>query len=230
MSAVAYYEPYRLPAGLLALAVHGAFFALLYFGFTWQTLPAASMSVELWPSLPDEVVAAPEPVKVEEAAPAEVAPQPVKPEIVLPAKRKLEVKPVPEKPQPKQVASKAVEMKPDTRIADQQAAEAARVRAEQAAEKGKIVNEYMAKIQAKIRRNIVELPEFAKQDIRAVFRITLLPGGAVLKVELQKSSGNEAYDKAAERAIFKSDPLPLPPDVQLFKLFRELKLGVKPTE
>jgi colicin import membrane protein len=60
--------------------------------------------------------------------------------------------------------------------------------------------------------------------------VTLLPGGAVLKAELKKSSGNAAYDDAVERAILKSDPLPLPPDVQLFNRFRELDLVFKPAE
>ena len=32
-------KPFQLPAGILALAVHGAFFALLYLGFAWQTRP-----------------------------------------------------------------------------------------------------------------------------------------------------------------------------------------------
>jgi colicin import membrane protein len=47
---------------------------------------------------------------------------------------------------------------------------------------------------------------------------------------LKKSSGNVAYDNAVERAILKSDPLPMPPDVQLFNRFRELNLVFKPTE
>lgn len=229
MSAVAYYEPYRMPAGLLALAVHGAFFALLYFGFTWQTLPAASMSVELWQSLPDEVAAAPEPVKVEEVAPVEPAPQPVEPEIVLPAKKKIEIKPAPVKPLPKPVTSKPVEIKPDTRIADQQAAEAARVRAEQSAAIGRVVDEYIAKIVTKVRRNIVMPPDVVN-DARAEFAVTLLPGGTVLNARLLKSSGNAAYDNAVERAIIKSQPLPLPSDAAMFNRFRELKLNFKPVE
>lgn len=228
MSAVAYHEPYRLSAGLLALAVHGAFFALLYFGFTWQTLPAASMSVELWQSLPDEVITPPAPAKVEEVASAEPVPQPVKPDIVLPTKQKLEIKPVTVKP----VASKPVESTPDTRIADQQAeqaAQAARERAEQAAAIGRVVDEYISKIVTKIRRNIVMPPDVAN-DARAEFGVTLLPGGSVLNTRLLKSSGNGAYDNAVERAIIKSQPLPLPPDPALFNRFRELKLGFKPAE
>jgi colicin import membrane protein len=58
--------------------------------------------------------------------------------------------------------------------------------------------------------------------------VTLLPGGAVLKADLIKSSGYPAYDDAVERAILKSDPLPVPPDVQLFGRFRQLDLVFKP--
>ena len=100
-------------------------------------------------------------------------------------------------------------------------------RTEQAAANGRVVDEYKAKIQAKIRSNIVEPPDVA-QDARAEFLVTLLPGGAVLKAELKKSSGNRAYDDRVERAILKSDPLPLPQDVQLFNRFRELDLVFKP--
>lgn len=228
MSAAAYHEPYRLPAGLLALAMHGVFFALLYFGFTWQTLPPATMSVELWHDLPDQAVAQPAPEKVEEVVPEEPVPPP-KPEIALPAKKKPEPRPVAPKPQPKPVASKPVESRPDTSAADQQAAQAARERAEQAAAIGRVVDEYVARIVAKIRRNIV-LPPGVANDARAEFAVTLLPGGTVLNARLLKSSGFDAYDNAVERAIIKSQPLPLPPDPAMFNRFRELKLGFKPTE
>jgi len=53
MSAIVYREPYRLSAGILAVVVHGAFFALLYFGFAWQVQSSVALSVELWQSLPD---------------------------------------------------------------------------------------------------------------------------------------------------------------------------------
>jgi len=120
MNAAVYSEPYKLPAGILAVAVHGAFFALLYFGFTWQTLSPATMSVELWQSLPDKVVVALPPVappvepKIEKVAPPAQPQEVVKPEIVLPEK------------------------KPDTRLAEQQAARekadrVAREKAEQVA-------------------------------------------------------------------------------------------------
>ena len=246
MSATVYYEPYRLPAGILALVVHSMFFALLYFGFNWnrQASSPATMSVELWSSLPEEVVAPPVNPKVEEVVPP---PQEkiVEPDIVMPEKKKAAIKPVETKPEKKKPVPRPVEgvkHKPDTqkiaeqnlnaRIADQQAAsvQAERIRQdEQAAANGRVVDEYKAKIQAKIHRNVVMPPDVAN-DARAEFLVTLLPGGAVLKAELKKSSGNAAYDDAVERAILKSDPLPLPPDVQLFNRFRELDLVFKPAE
>ena len=92
-----------------------------------------------------------------------------------------------------------------------------------------IVNEYKAKIVTKIRRNIVKPPD-VPDNARAEFRVTLLPGGTVLSAELKKSSGNAAYDNAVERAILKSQPLPLPADVAMFNRFRVLLLVFKPAE
>jgi hypothetical protein len=45
---------------------------------------------------------------------------------------------------------------------------------------------------------------------------------------LVKSSGIQAYDDAAARAILSAEPLPVPTDVSLQKMFRELKLSIKP--
>jgi colicin import membrane protein len=169
----------------------------------------------------DEVVPPPQPQKV------------IEPDIALPDKKKIVPKPAPVKPEPKkQEPVKRVAPKRDTSAEDQIAREqAARDQAirDQAATTGRVVDEYVAKIQGKIRRNIVMPPNVA-DDARAEFLVTLLPGGTVLKAELKKSSGSVAYDNAVERAILKSQPLPLPADVAMFNRFRELKLGFKPTE
>jgi colicin import membrane protein len=240
MSAVVYREPYQLPAGLLALAVHGVFFALLYFGFSWQTEPPVTMSVELWQSLP-EIAPAPPAEAEKVVAPPEKVVEVIKPDIVVPDKKpekKPEVKPpekLPEKkpevkPVAKPEAKKPAESKkvaiPQPSAAEQQAA---RDRAEQEAAIGRVVDEYTSKISSKIRRNIVEPPGVAN-DARAEFLVIVLPGGRVLPPRLLKSSGNAAYDDAVERAILRSEPLPLPADAGLFSRFRELKLGFKPVE
>ena len=249
MNSAVYHEPYQLPAGILALAVHGVFFALLYFGFSWQSMPLEMMSVELWQSLPETIEVPVEKPRVEEVA-QQALPEKIeqpeivqpKPDIVLPDKKKpvlssvegVEPKRVKKNPAKKKVDAKPVARKPieqelaeqdqEARIAEQQAE---RERAEQAAAKGRVVNEYKAKIQNKITINIV-MPPGVPDDALAVFRVTLLPGGAVLNVEMKKSSGNTAYDNAVERAILKSDPLPLPPDPVMFKDFRILELKFQP--
>lgn len=235
MSATAYYdEPNKLPAGVLALLVHGVFFALLYFGFSWQTLPPATLSVELWQSLPDTVAAPPavekvEPPKIEEVVPP---PQPeIKPDIVLPDKKKVEVKPVEEikKPKAKPEVQKLTIPLAEQRAAREKAEQEAREKASQAAAIGRVVDDFRGKIAAKIRSRIVLPPDVA-DDARAEFLVTVLPGGSVLPPKLIKSSGNAAYDDAVERAILKSQPLPLPPDSAIYNKFREMKLGFRPKE
>lgn len=89
------------------------------------------------------------------------------------------------------------------------------------------VAEYKAKIIAKVRRNIVMMPDIP-YNVTAEFYVTLLPGGMVLKAELTKPSGSAAYDSAVERAIKKAEPFPLPPDVTLFDMFRELRINFSP--
>lgn len=242
MSAMVYQEPNQLTAGMLALAVHVAFFALLYFGFSWQTQMPEVMSVELWQSLPDVTPAPPVVTKVEKVIEPTPQPEVIKPDIVIPDKKpekKIEVKPVvkPEIKQPEKSKVKPDVKKPEeakkaaVQPAQPSAAEqqAARDQAAQQAATGRVVDEYISKIRSKIRNNIVMPPDVAN-DARAEFLVTLLPGGRVMNARLAKSSGNATYDNAVERAILKSDPLPLPADAGLFNRFRELKLGFKPTE
>jgi colicin import membrane protein len=244
MSATVHHEPHRVPAGILALAVHSIFFALLYFGLNWNRhayLPA-TMSVQLWSGLPDDTVTPAAAPRVE----AVVPPQPEKiaqPDIVIPERKKsVPVPPKesePEQKKPVPQAARVAKPRPEkakapktSKEAEQQAALQKAEQARQAAQAeaiGQVVDEYQAKIQAKIRRNIVMPPDVAK-DARAEFMVTLLPGGSVLNAERVKSSGNAAYDDAVERAILKSDPLPVPPDVTLFDRFRKLDLVFKPTE
>lgn len=45
-------EPGKLPAGLLALAVHAAFFALIVFGVSWNVKEPDPIAVEVWSALP----------------------------------------------------------------------------------------------------------------------------------------------------------------------------------
>ena len=81
---------------------------------------------------------------------------------------------------------------------------------------------YSDKIRAKIKGNIV-LPHAIQGNPEAIFEVTQLPSGEVINVRIRKSSGNRLLDDAIERAIRKSDPLPLPDQPGLFQRVLELK-------
>lgn len=101
-------EPGRLPAALLAIIVHSAFFALIVFGVSWQVKLPEPAIAELWDQLPpmqnvpealpptpepEPEVIKPDPPKVEEVEPKlqpkieKAPPQPSQADIQLQAKR-----------------------------------------------------------------------------------------------------------------------------------------------
>lgn len=104
----------------------------------------------------------------------------------------------------------------------------ARAAAQQAAEQ-KVVGDYKSRIQAKIKRFII-LPPDLTGNPQAEFDVVLMPTGDVLNLKLTRSSGSSAYDSAVERAIYKAQPLPLPPEPGLFSEFRELHLKFRLNE
>lgn len=235
---------YPISAGALALLVHGIFFSLLFFSFSWQIQKPQGMVVDIWDSLPPEfenqVPVPTMPEKQEQQTVPKVEAAPVaspEAEIELRDKKKKqkEEKLALEKSKAKRLAEKKAEQaERRMEVVERQAQERARaqhkVQEANALAAGKAVDEYTGKIAAKIRRFIV-LPQGVSKDIRAEFSVTLLPGGEVLNVSLVRSSGNKAYDSAVERAILKAQPLPLPPTEQkLFNRFRDLRLKFSPAE
>lgn len=246
---LSYRDPYRLPAGLLAVAVHLVFFALLYFGVHWQSQPPESFTVEMWDKLPNaepvqEPVPPPPPpppAKMEPKAPAKVVTPvlpPVKAEIQIRDKKKEKQA----KANEKKVQSAAAKAKQEAELRELEAyaehvrkveqekmqAEQARVRAEVNAAIQTQVERYQDMIRNKIRRKmkmVADVPASAE----AIFRVTLLPDGTLMDDPvLIKSSGFPAYDDAAARAILSAEPLPVPTDATLQKMFRELKLSIRP--
>ncbi len=98
-----------------------------------------------------------------------------------------------------------------------------------AAELGRMVADFREKIRAKIRGN-TRIPENLSANPQARFEVSVLPTGEIVGVKLIKSSGNTAYDQAVERAIYKSSPLPTPPDKDAVAQFRKLDLTFQPKE
>lgn len=91
------------------------------------------------------------------------------------------------------------------------------------------IDKYKGLIRDRIRRFIVEPPNL-QGNPEVEVDVVVLPGGEVLSVNLKKSSGNPVYDSAVERAVYKAQPLPLPPDASLHKDFRDLNLRFRPKE
>lgn len=227
-TALTYPEPYRFSAGMLALVVHLFFFLALYFGFRWQTQPPEDFMVEMWDTLPDAQVAPePQPVRPEQ----KIEPKAVAP-VLPPAKADIEIRDK-KKKQAEEKAKAAAKAKQEKELRELEAyserlrrSEQARIRAEVDAATATQVGRFQDMIRSKIRRNMVK--QDVPNTVAAEFKVTLLPGGDVMDVQLLKSSGYPAYDNAAERAIYKSQPLPVPTDEGMQKMFRELKLTIKP--
>jgi colicin import membrane protein len=241
---------------VLSAVVHIALVLILFFGVRWQSRAPDTVTVDLVEALPPPPAPVVEPKPPPAPPPPKPAPEPEvkpeprveKPQIAIPEKPKPkpEIKPKPEpKPKPEvkpkpdpefqkrlqeQVAQeqKALDQQRAERelrelIAKQQA-DAARVAS---AARSKALNEYIARIQAKVRSSWI-LPPDIQGNPEAIFLVVQLPTGEVLSTRLVKSSGNAAYDAAVERAILKSSPLPLPEQRELFS--RELKLTFRPQD
>jgi colicin import membrane protein len=228
-------EPYRFSAGMLAMVVHIAFFAMLVMGVRWQTHHPDSFSVELWAELPEQQpveepvqeVAAAKKVVEQEAARSNV---PQKADIELRDKKVRK----PTKPEPSAKELRQKKLREEQRVMEayvekQRLAERERVRAEVLAATSAEMGRYQDMIRSKIRHNIV-MPPDVLPTAAAEFKVTLLPDGSVLDAVLLKSSGNAAYDEATERAIYKAQPLPIPTDPVLKKRFRELRLTIRPED
>ncbi len=94
----------------------------------------------------------------------------------------------------------------------------------------RLIGEYKAKIQAKIKANVNKtLCGDGSPEIKV--EISVLPTGEISGTpNITKSSGNDACDEAVERAIIASEPLPLPEDVSLKSQFKHLNLKFKPND
>ena len=60
-------------------------------------------------------------------------------------------------------------------------------------------------------------------------RIRVIPGGEVVSVEVDKSSGYPNFDESLVNAVELASPLPVP-DGQLFEQFRTFVIVFSPTD
>lgn len=115
-------------------------------------------------------------------------------------------------------------------LADEQAERDAKAQAAMAAVNASIVDQYVSKIEAKI-RGYVNRSVCGDGNPTVVIKVGLLPTGQLSgSPSLSKSSGIQACDDAVLRAVLAAEPLPLPEERALFNQFRNLKLNFKPNE
>jgi len=97
----------------------------------------------------------------------------------------------------------------------------------QAAARARAEADWIQRIQAKVKGNVILPPEIAGNP-EAVFEVAQLPTGEIIDVVLKKSSGVRAYDEAVQRALAKSSPLPRPERAEVFQ--RTLTLRFRPQD
>ena len=99
---------------------------------------------------------------------------------------------------------------------------AERQAAAQRAARQKEIDRYRAAIRQAV-TNRWNIPAGATADLRTEVKVRLLPSGEVLAVQILRSSGDVAFDKSVEAAVYRASPLPVPsPESGLFDEFREV--------
>jgi len=118
--------------------------------------------------------------------------------------------------------------------AKEHAAREAELQAQIAAEEGRaqavsagLLNQYVALLNQRVERNWTKPPS-AKQGLDCQVKVTQASGGTVLSVTIGSCNGDEAVKQSIEVAVYRSSPVPAPPDARLFD--RNLTFHFKPVE
>ncbi len=90
-----------------------------------------------------------------------------------------------------------------------------------------VVNKYNALILQAIRDQWI-LPETYPPEMYCQLLVNLKSDGAVIDVQLTKTSGNEGFDRSARAAVYKASPLPVPKETDLFNQMKVINLTVRP--
>jgi colicin import membrane protein len=78
-----------------------------------------------------------------------------------------------------------------------------------------LINKIAVEISEKVSNyfNKIGLPE----NLKCTLRVKLLPSGEVIDASIEKSSGNDIFDRRAQNAVQKASPLPVPDDIATFE-------------
>jgi colicin import membrane protein len=135
------------------------------------------------------------------------------------AKRKAEA----EKKRQEEAARKAAEQEMQARLA----AEQERMATQRRSAMQRMIDEYVLYIQEKVQRSWIRPPS-SGSELSCTVEVRLIPSGEVIDAQIVRSSGNAAFDRSVEAAVFKASPLPVPPDAEVMEQFRSLRFEFKP--
>jgi colicin import membrane protein len=97
----------------------------------------------------------------------------------------------------------------------------------QAAADSGLLDQYAEIIRQKVERNWIR-PASARAGLHCVVLVKQIPGGDVVDVRVAECNGDAAVVRSIEAAVFRSSPLPPPPNPSLFD--RSLRFEFKPEE
>ncbi len=91
----------------------------------------------------------------------------------------------------------------------------------------RMIDEYVLYITEKVQRSWIRPPS-SGGELSCTVAVRLIPSGEVIDAQIVRSSGNAAFDRSVESAVFKASPLPVPPDPDVMEQFRTLRFEFKP--
>lgn len=102
----------------------------------------------------------------------------------------------------------------------------AELEAEQQERDQTLLEKYISLIQNDIQNNFnrLGLPD----GLSCVILIRMLEGGKVVEASIVESSGNDLFDRRAEKSVYLASPLPVPDENRLFEQMRNIRFTFEP--
>jgi len=123
----------------------------------------------------------------------------------------------------------AVQGLKDQLASEEQQRADAKAKAEQQARAQSELARFEALIRQRVESSWVNSGGWTK-NMECLVHVRLIPTGEVIEATVVRSSGNGAFDRSAENAVYKASPLPLPEDKALFEHFRDFNFLFHPQE
>jgi colicin import membrane protein len=242
-------------SAIYAVSVHIVLILIMMVSFEWRVKLPQVAEVELWDSIPQsnaKAVEAPPIEKKVELEPPKPVPKPSKVEEIIKSltsdkadislkqkkeedqKKKDDLKKIQEEllkqDQLAKLQQELLQDKPKPSLNRHDNMKQSNANPIEGGAKLGEMDKYKLLIQRKIQQN-VNKQLCGTSPVELQFEIGLMPTGELIgNPKMLKSSGIPVCDESVERAIFQSQPLPVPTDTDLFSKFKNLKLNFRPNE